>query len=503
MALLKFRVTIAIFIGLFTAQVVSAQCEAKKGLAKKLCEAAQIGIPHPDGHLREKAIAEVKAAALVSVGTAMGDGLPIKLDATHVLPAVEPPVDFHPAHIHCTADNTAPLQPGDYSCEVLLYCMKDSDHRAAPNAPYGLAPLEGKMSVAIATLLNRGSATGVSPMKLQAVTWANQASIPLSQLPQDYQDLVHQLLPEPDLVRELEGDFLQQLTSTYDKYRLIPGMPSLDAILNEIGQPGRLVQSIRRSNQIIRQDTLNFERMQERLYDGPAGQQVLQAGGTPPSSRWAEIRPGVIAQLVVTGGNLHLNTLNFRVLPHNAARLSRPTFVNASYSQSELSSGDVITIIEIIGGIAQPETAPGLLGDILRRRFGRALIGYALYGIQTQALMMSMPPSGNSPGPCDPHNFDKYVQNAAQPLNSSGISKAGSALQSHSTRGQGFPVVTGPPSVWNAAAQQLIEEILTSPTTSCTQGNSSRQGDYVQFQLPNGIGARWTLSGEWIGFIGP
>ncbi len=117
-------------------------------------------------------------------------------------------------------------------------------------------------------------------------------------------------------------------------------------------------------------------------------------------------------------------------------------------------------------------------------------------------------PSGSGGGgcpkdPCDPSNFDNYAQSAASPLNSSGgISNAGSALQSHSGRGQGFPAVKGPPAAWNDAAQTLVEEILTNPNSKCTQGHSPRQGDYVQIRLPNGIGARWTLTGQWIGFIG-
>jgi hypothetical protein len=59
------------------------------------------------------------------------------------------------------------------------------------------------------------------------------------------------------------------------------------------------------------------------------------------------------------------------------------------------------------------------------------------------------------------------------------------------------------PSAWNEVAQNLVEEILTNPNSQCTTGRSAKQGDYVQIRLPNGMGARWTTKGLWIGFIGP
>jgi len=106
--------------------------------------------------------------------------------------------------------------------------------------------------------------------------------------------------------------------------------------------------------------------------------------------------------------------------------------------------------------------------------------------------------------PCDPSNFPGYAQDAAAPAGGKGpISNAGRSLQKHSGRGQGFPTPNGPPSAINSVAQTLIEEILTNPQSKCTTGKSPRQGDYVQIRLPNGIGARWTLNGQFIGFIGP
>ncbi|HEY6250541.1 MAG TPA: hypothetical protein VI685_11325 [Candidatus Angelobacter sp.] len=373
---------------------------------RKGCEVAHGTILQPHGAPKENPESTGRAAAKkaveIAVGEVLGDGLPIMLDPASVLPPVDPPVDFHPTEISCAPGNVTPLKPGDYSCQVLLYCMKDGDHWPAPHAPYGFSALQGRLAEPTATLLNRGAAAGIDPTVLQAISWSIQASVPLSQMPAPYQEVVYRLLPETDLIEGLKGDFLERVTAAYLPFQFVPGMPSLDVLLGELGDPGRIIQDIRRSHQIIKEETLNFERLSERLYHGPPGQQVLPLPGLMPASQWSQIRPGVIAQLVVTTGNLRLNHLNFRVL-QNAASSEPPRqaqLINASYPQVGLtSSSDVITIAELFGAIVQPEAAPGLLGDVLRRRFGQALIGYALYGIRTQALLMAMP-TGRSDDGC-------------------------------------------------------------------------------------------------------
>jgi hypothetical protein len=104
--------------------------------------------------------------------------------------------------------------------------------------------------------------------------------------------------------------------------------------------------------------------------------------------------------------------------------------------------------------------------------------------------------------PCDPSNFDDYARSANQSYNSTKNSptNAGRALQKHSGRGQGFPDTSAmSPGDINAAAQEIIEEILTNPASQCFVDSKGR----TNVRLPNGQGARWDSNGNFIGLIGP
>jgi hypothetical protein len=64
-------------------------------------------------------------------------------------------------------------------------------------------------------------------------------------------------------------------------------------------------------------------------------------------------------------------------------------------------------------------------------------------------------------------------------------------------RGQGFGTPSGSPDQISAAAQEIIEEILTNPNSTCHVSNNK-----VIIRLPNGQGATWYLNGIFRGLIG-
>lgn len=93
------------------------------------------------------------------------------------------------------------------------------------------------------------------------------------------------------------------------------------------------------------------------------------------------------------------------------------------------------------------------------------------------------------------------LKSAAVPHKGSpgGISKAGRALMKHidANRGQGFGTPSGTPDQISAAAQAIIEEILTNPNSTCQVRNGK-----VIIRLPSGQGATWYLDGVFRGLIG-
>ena len=322
-----------------------------------------------------------------AVGKALGDDLPIRLDARTALPPVAPPTGFSPTVIACTAGNAnMRLPPGDYTCQVRAYCTMDSIHRPGAGVPYELAPLQGKQAHAIATMFNRGAGANIAPQTLQTISWSIQASIPLSQMPPQHQAIVRQLIPEYE--RGLNGDFLQNVEATYAKFAPIAHLPPFGTMLDRMGGAGQTIKSILRSREIIRQNALHFDRLNEQLYDGPIGQEVVRPPYPLPSP-WSQIRPGVIAQFVVQQGNLGFNTLNFRVLKPQQTGLLRDTLLQeAAYNvASEGNKGREL--------IAQGPAIPFEL-MYLAEIFETQTIAYS-ERIAAQALIISLLNTGMLP----------------------------------------------------------------------------------------------------------
>jgi hypothetical protein len=159
----------------------------------------------------------------------------------------------------------------------------------------------------------------------------------------------------------------------------VPGLPTLDALLGQMGEPGQTILGVERDQGIIRENALNYERLNELVYN--PGNQVFGLPAAGPSP-WSEIIPGVIAQLVIQQGNLGLNTLNFRVLPQGAqtgsnfgtARVMRTAFVPGGQQKLAMTAVELPTIAALFGlFIITAETI-----DIeLRIKARRGNIGYS------------------------------------------------------------------------------------------------------------------------------
>ena len=350
-----------------------------------------LGVPGlPQQGMQPNQIATQAISA--AVGHALGYDLPIRLDAKTAFQSVAPPADFRPTPIECTPANlNMQLRPGDYTCKVRLYCMRDSVHRPSYGIAYKLAPLQGKQAPAIGSLIARGTIANIPPETLQTISWEIQASIPLGQMPPQHQQVVSQLIPEYE--QGLRGDFLQQIEDTYNRFRAVGNLPPLDTILNQMGGAGRVIQDIRRSREIIRENALDFGRLNEAVYDKSQGGPQTLVPPEPQTSPWSEIRPGILAQLTIEDGNLGLNKLNFRVLPR-ARRFGNRDTGNTIKNVSFVKGGSEqlaqvllvpaeVTTLEAIFGISMAGGRAGVIAQ------DAAIIAFATK-FAAQALQMAM-----------------------------------------------------------------------------------------------------------------
>jgi RHS repeat-associated protein len=90
-----------------------------------------------------------------------------------------------------------------------------------------------------------------------------------------------------------------------------------------------------------------------------------------------------------------------------------------------------------------------------------------------------------------------------------GYSLAGRALQKHAGRagtGANWPKPSGRQNAdgWNEAGQNMLDDILTNPDSVAELGYGRIQGtwqDTLDIRLPNGMGARFDLNGNFSGFL--
>jgi hypothetical protein len=328
---------------------------------------------------KQQAITKAQDAVFAEVGHSLGLDAPILLNQNDAFPEVEDLTEFRPTVLNPTSieDLEAKLPPGDYSIQVIGYCTHTSSHYPGRGLAYKLAPLKGKQSKAMAALLLRGMLRGVSRSDLQMAAWYIQWGVPPSNMSPSAQLLIHTLIPEYE--QSLEGDFLANIEATYNKYKLLPSMPSLDTLLAKT-EAGRAVLNIQQARQTLADRTIAAENLPDRLYQpiGDGLPRVLPPADPPQKSPWGEIRPGVYARFTFEHGFEDQNLLEFRITPKAlTSRYSAPSrFVHVSFAPPIAAGG-----ISIDGVLGLGELLPGaglLIGAGLAGWEVGSLIAYAI-----------------------------------------------------------------------------------------------------------------------------
>ena len=89
------------------------------------------------------------------------------------------------------------------------------------------APTKAKAASAIGELISRGTVQyniGAEAQAAPAVSWAIQSGLTYQQMPQSYQAIIDQVIP--DLKSEITGDFMQNLQASYNNYAKTLKLPS-------------------------------------------------------------------------------------------------------------------------------------------------------------------------------------------------------------------------------------------------------------------------------------
>jgi hypothetical protein len=307
-------------------------------------------------------------AFTAAASTLLNNQLPITLNAKSAYPTVAtlPGPPFSPIALQITpAMLSLPLPPGDYVINVWAFCTEYSVHRPGRGVAYDLAPLQGKLSKVVATILWRGTMAKVSPQQLMGVTWAIQAGLVYDQMPQDYKSLIDQLVP--DYKGQLNGDFFQQLQDSYATAAKAAHLPPLDSILGSLGDAGSLALGAERQRQALLQQNTSDQQREQDLFAGQDNGVFAPVGAQ--QGAWTVRIPGVAyLRYQIQSGNLASdNIIQIRIVaPANIAGNGSAVFKLASAGAPQagtLATQDT-NLMALLGATQGPNgiDASGVIG---------------------------------------------------------------------------------------------------------------------------------------------
>ncbi|HSS31097.1 MAG TPA: hypothetical protein VLL06_08775 [Nitrospiraceae bacterium] len=265
--------------------------------------------------LQEAGLKQLEDEVVRELGQALEVEAPLRLDRRTAFPPTT--IDnFQPKKLAFTPEiMNQPLEPGDYSIDVIGYCTKWSLHYPGRGLPYKLARLQGRQAEAIDALLWRGTFKGLDPRHLKAMAWRIQGGVPISKWRPQEREWAHQLIPDHEA--SLDGDFVERTRAVYDKARTLGKLPPYETMLSRLGPVGQSVLDLQRARRVLANQTLAAERMPDLLYGRPRDglPKTLEAGPNEPPSPWSEIRPGVFARVTIIKGDIGHNLLDLRITP--------------------------------------------------------------------------------------------------------------------------------------------------------------------------------------------
>ncbi|CUI18117.1 rhs family protein (plasmid) [Candidatus Protochlamydia naegleriophila] len=109
--------------------------------------------------------------------------------------------------------------------------------------------------------------------------------------------------------------------------------------------------------------------------------------------------------------------------------------------------------------------------------------------------------NSTSSGKLPSHLTSDQLSEAGKVIDRGGLTKAGRALQKHADRSNSaFTKAKGSISQVNLQGQNILYNILTHPDQRIKSDSNLKYGDFVDIQINNGPGVRYSTTGNFIGF---
>src|SRR5579872_2243868 len=200
----------------------------------------------------------MKGAALEQATKALGVTLtaeaPLRLTAVAPYPTVAqlPGSAFGErlaSGARVASDGSISLLPGDYRFTAQVFCLAAHLHSPLQNT-FSLAALQGKWADIISAVQTRGTLRGIAHNDLQMLSWQLQGGLKYQELSPRSRSLVDTLIPE--YRSRLNESFLEEIQHTWNDYAgKIPGVPSLDSMLGQMGDVGKAILQLEEDRNLL------------------------------------------------------------------------------------------------------------------------------------------------------------------------------------------------------------------------------------------------------------
>lgn len=332
------------------------------------------GLPPAQNVIQGAAVQEATKA----LGVTLTEDAPIHLNPAAAYPKVAqlPGAPFGTSAAggaHVAPDGSITLGAGDYHLGVEVFCMAAHRHSPMQNT-FFLAPLQGKWADIISAVQTRGTLAGIPHPDLQMLSWQLQGGLKYQELSARSRALVDELIPEDR--HRLNESYLEQIQSTWNNYvSKIPGTPSLDSMLGQMGDVGKAILQV----EADRNTLIGYQNDYQYVANlfAPLGSSGHENG---LSTLWSALGPQVYGRLIMAGTYHGPGVLEVRVLSGAAVKLPFRLASTTALGRD-------------VGPLVQSDGVPG------------GMVGLPNASVQPMGIAPDAPTPGPSPtptSPCDP-----------------------------------------------------------------------------------------------------
>src|SRR5579872_6873618 len=208
--------------------------------------------------------------------------------------------------LHGSTQGSVMLAPGDYSLPVRLYCT-DIHRHAKSVETYLLGPLRGTRAGVLTAFYANAGHTALDWPTLQPLSWSLQEGLKYEELPGNQQQAFDTVLP--GWRSQIAQSFVELMQSRWSTISsTVPGVPSLDSALGQMGDMGRFIQDAEFTRQEIVSDASDFDALRNALV--PGGLDSGASGGTTP---WSVPAQNIFERVVTQGAYGSIGLLEIHV----------------------------------------------------------------------------------------------------------------------------------------------------------------------------------------------